>query len=127
MNLYFIIQPRKAFEEDIIVDKLPLKVESLEIWGQKIIVGTDQGVLLQYDVLPDQMGTGIILLLQILFLGIWRIYFLFYLLGKFQVQIKEPRRGFAKKAVTNLKVIREHTEHPLLLSLSGSILFRVIG
>mmetsp|Transcript_36694 Transcript_36694/g.63004 ORF Transcript_36694/g.63004 Transcript_36694/m.63004 type:complete len:862 (+) Transcript_36694:53-2638(+) len=89
--------PRKAFEENIIVDKLPLKLESLEIWKQRIILGTEPGVLLMYDVYPDQIGTG-----------------------RFQVQIKEPIRGFAKKSIMQLKVIREETEHPLLLSLSDS-------
>jgi len=91
--------PRKAFEEEVIVDKLPLKVESLEIWGNKIIVGTDAGTLLQYDVLPKQMGQN----------------------GNFQVQIKDPLKNFSKKPVLQLGLIRERSNTPLLISISDGL------
>jgi hypothetical protein len=49
-------KPRTAYEECLVVDKLPLKVESLEVWGDQILVGTELGILLRYDVLPRQIG-----------------------------------------------------------------------
>jgi len=34
-----------AYNSVSIIEKLPLKIEALEIWGNKLVVGTAEGVL----------------------------------------------------------------------------------
>jgi len=39
-----------AFNSISLVEKLPLKIECLDIWGERLVVGTTEGVLLVYEV-----------------------------------------------------------------------------
>jgi len=69
---------RVAFEFTGILRNLPVKIECYDTWGNKLIIGTNEGVLLVYEI---QEGTD--------------------------MQLADTKKGFSKKPISQLTVIQE--------------------
>eukprot|EP01104_Vermistella_antarctica_P012521 TRINITY_DN3647_c0_g1_i2.p1 TRINITY_DN3647_c0_g1~~TRINITY_DN3647_c0_g1_i2.p1 ORF type:complete len:916 (-),score=175.96 TRINITY_DN3647_c0_g1_i2:3010-5757(-) len=65
-----------------IIPTLPLTIECMDVWGEQLVIGTQQGVLLRYLLAPSSTGRS-----------------------PYQMNIKDAKRGFAKKAILQLQVL----------------------
>ncbi|KAL6054782.1 Vam6/Vps39-like protein [Balamuthia mandrillaris] len=91
-----------AFNSVSLVDRLPLKIECLDIWGDRIIVGTTEGVLLVYEVVEKKEE------------------------GKtpYFMKLIDDHKEFSKKPIKQLEVIEELK---LLISLTDKVQVNVLG
>ena len=72
--------PHTAFRLLEVVDKFPLRIESLAVWGNKLLVGTAEGVLLVMG--PE--GNS----------------------GKERYNVLDSKKAFAKKTITMKTVVK---------------------
>lgn len=86
-----------AFVAHTIIDKLPVKIECLEVWNQELLVGTEQGYLLRYEILRKSEAEG----------------------SGYRVSIKNTNKAFSRKPVQQLSVVSGAS---ILLSLSDGFI-----
>mmetsp|Transcript_7714 Transcript_7714/g.10647 ORF Transcript_7714/g.10647 Transcript_7714/m.10647 type:complete len:888 (-) Transcript_7714:2-2665(-) len=85
-----------AFNTHSIIDKLPLKIECIEVWGDtKLLVGTNEGVLFTYEVKEKKDGQQI----------------------GYTVTLLDAQKTFSKKPITQLAVVESLN---ILISLSDA-------
>eukprot|EP00038_Savillea_parva_P002865 m.118520 g.118520 ORF g.118520 m.118520 type:complete len:956 (+) comp10983_c0_seq4:278-3145(+) len=83
----------KAFDYSPVLEwkALPFQIESLDTFGNRLLIGTSKGQLLVYNV-PHRQESG-----------------------RFKVDLQETKKGFSKKPINQLNVVEEFS---VLLSLS---------
>eukprot|EP01116_Phalansterium_solitarium_P000135 TRINITY_DN10090_c0_g1_i1.p1 TRINITY_DN10090_c0_g1~~TRINITY_DN10090_c0_g1_i1.p1 ORF type:complete len:892 (-),score=174.91 TRINITY_DN10090_c0_g1_i1:69-2744(-) len=91
-----------AFSSALLIDKLPLKIESIETWGGRLLVGTAEGVLFIYEVKEkdkkDPAVSG---------------------RSQFSVSLLDAQKSFTnKKPIQQLSVVELPNTLTVLLSLS---------
>mmetsp|Transcript_10447 Transcript_10447/g.26817 ORF Transcript_10447/g.26817 Transcript_10447/m.26817 type:complete len:994 (-) Transcript_10447:2337-5318(-) len=88
----------KAFDFSPVLEwkALPFQIESLDTFGQRLLIGTSKGQLLVYNV-PHRQESG-----------------------RFKVDLQETKKGFSKKPINQLNVVEEFS---VLLSRSDSFVY----
>eukprot|EP01114_Cavostelium_apophysatum_P004200 TRINITY_DN1437_c0_g2_i2.p1 TRINITY_DN1437_c0_g2~~TRINITY_DN1437_c0_g2_i2.p1 ORF type:complete len:873 (+),score=238.27 TRINITY_DN1437_c0_g2_i2:146-2764(+) len=85
-----------AFNAVTVIEKLPLKIEAIETWGQKLIVGTTEGVLFIYEIKSSSDGRN-----------------------PFTVSLVDAQKTFSKKPINQLTVVEEYN---IIISLSDGFI-----
>ncbi|XP_078593471.1 vam6/Vps39-like protein isoform X1 [Branchiostoma floridae x Branchiostoma japonicum] len=83
-----------AYEAAPILEKLPLQIESIACWADKLLVGTKQGHLLLYSIKTESGST------------------------RHEVSLERSNKSFSKKPIVQLRVV---SELKILISLSDNV------